>query len=92
MREEELLKHFDEMWNSAITGDTWKLNQDMQKVYEQIRSLIEVDVHELIQAVLDHAKCHHTLEHDEDGVRSVPEFDVDDKCHEAVRKVLGVEK
>lgn len=56
------------------------------------RERLNIDPEEIIQAVLDHIDCHHALDHDEDGLRSVAEYDVDDKCHEAVRKVLGVEK
>lgn len=53
----------------------------------------EVDVEEIIQAVLGHVICYHQITRDEDGIHHTSEYDVSkDSCHEAVKKVLGVEK
>lgn len=49
-----------------------------------------IDPEEIIQAVLEHVDCSHATHRDEDGTHDDAEYDVDDKCHEAVRKVLGV--
>ncbi len=97
MREEELLTWLNDFWGWTTTGYKLAgmsdpLPEGSKQAYEQIRDLIEVDVHEIIQAVLDHIECKHTPSHEEDGVHVTDEYDVDDKCHEAVRKVLGVEK
>lgn len=41
MKQEELLIHFEEMWESATIGDTWKLNKGMIEAHDQIVKLIE---------------------------------------------------
>ena len=40
-KEKELLECFDAMWESATIGDTWKLNEEMQQAYQQIRETIQ---------------------------------------------------
>lgn len=68
----------------------------IEQAHQQIKKLIQVDPEEIIQAVLDHADCHHIPMQGDAGFNPFPrysvEYDVKDGCHEAVRKVLGVEK
>lgn len=78
----------DQEWGTSETGEEMK--EEIRQAYQQIKKLIQVDVEEIIQAVLNHAECHHVPTHDEDGHHVTVEYDVDDKCHEAVQKVLGV--
>lgn len=92
MREGKLLNSLNLFFNHFC--DRAHLNNiaEGKQAYKQIKELIKVDVEEIIQAVLNHTECHHVPTHDEDGHHENIEYDVDDKCHEAVRKVLGVEK
>ena len=102
MREEELVKSLDIIlhgfWERKVLINkkkNWKHLKGFAKekeVIKQIRKLIQVDVDEIIQVVLDHAECHHNVDHDEDGTHVDVEYQVKDGCHEAVRKVLGVEE
>lgn len=38
---EELLAEFEEMWQSATIGDTWKLNERAKQAYNQLVKMIE---------------------------------------------------
>lgn len=92
MREEELIKslelYFDHFCDRAQSEDMLK----EQQIYQQIKKLIQVDPEEIIQVVLSHLDCHRVHTHDEDGHHVHVDYDVKDGCHEAVRKVLGVER
>ena len=37
----ELLKTFEEMWDAATIGDTWKLNEHAVQAFNQIKELIQ---------------------------------------------------
>jgi len=37
----ELIKAFEEMWDAATIGDTWKLNEHAVQVFNQIKEIIQ---------------------------------------------------
>jgi hypothetical protein len=101
MREDNKLKPSDEVFIKAkarelfiyavsFQGKIEDLENFLRFMFHEIRG--NIDPEEIIQAVLNHVDCHHVTTHDEDGLRDDAEYDVKKGCHEAVRKVLGVEK